>query len=60
MRFSPQFKKIMFWEWTTHTFCVFRKGMLGIEKGRDPEFSVAEAKHCQVKQEAEWAYPHFM
>jgi len=30
------------------------------EKGRDPEFSVAEAKHCQVKQEGEWACPQFM
>jgi len=50
----------MFWEQATHNCRVFRNEMLGREKGRDPEFSVAEAKHCQVKQEGEWAYPQFL
>jgi hypothetical protein len=26
--------------------------------GRDIEFCLAEAKHCEVKQDCEWAYPH--
>jgi hypothetical protein len=34
--------------------------MIWKKKGRDAEFSVAGAKHCQVKQDGEWAYPQFM
>ena len=39
---------------------VFSKEMLRKEKGKDPGVCVAEAKHCQVKQYGEWAYPQFM
>jgi hypothetical protein len=59
MHFSSQFKNCF--GIRQRIKCrIFGKEMLGKEYGRDAEFSLAEAKHCEVKQDCEWAYPQFL